>query len=94
MCRILARFSLEEQNYELASHWALKILAANNCDEGAYRLLMSVYVLEGKRHEALRLYSRCQQVLRDELNVSPMPETETLYQSILRGDPIEKFPLN
>ena len=90
----MARFSLEEQNYELASHWALKILAANNCDEGAYRLLMSVYVLEGKRHEALRLYSRCQQVLRDELNVSPMPETETLYQSILRGDPIEKFPLN
>ena len=91
MCHILSSFYLEDQNYEAASYWALKILAANNCDEAAYRLLMSIYAREGKRHEALQLYFRCQRILQEELNVSLMPETEILYQSILNGDHAKAF---
>ncbi len=86
VCHRLTSLYMEDQNYELAASWALKILAANNCNEVAYRLLMSIYTLEGKRHEALQLYFRCQQVLRDEMNVSPLPETEMLYQAILHDN--------
>ena len=36
--------------------------------------------------EALRVFAKCRELLRDELGVSPSPQTETVYLEILRAE--------
>jgi LuxR family maltose regulon positive regulatory protein len=57
-------------------------LAADNCLESAYQLLMRAYLAQGNRAEALRTYERCLTCLREELDVQPMPETTSLGEEI------------
>jgi DNA-binding SARP family transcriptional activator len=86
MCSALISHYLEKHAFETAVLWATVVIRENPCDEATYRQLMRIYALQGKRHDALRQYQRCQQVLRDELNLQPMPETVALYQAIIRGE--------
>ena len=58
------------------------ILARDTCWERAYRLMMAAYAQQGNRPQALRVYQRCVDVLRDELDVAPSPETNTLHERI------------
>ena len=51
-------------------------------DEGAHQELMRLYFQNGQRSQALAQYTRCRQLLWDELGVTPSAETEILYQSI------------
>jgi len=60
-----------------------RILSYDNCWERAYRHLMLAYDHLGDHGQAARTYQRCVQVLREELDVNPAPETETLYQKII-----------
>ena len=57
-------------------------LAADNCLELAYQLLMRAHLAQGNRAEALRTYVRCLTCLREELDVQPMSETTALGQEI------------
>ena len=50
--------------------------------EETYRALMRLYAAMGDRAAALNQYERCRDLLRRELNVLPMPETEALYRKI------------
>jgi DNA-binding SARP family transcriptional activator len=59
-----------------------RVLESDPTQEDAYRLLMRAHASLGERSSALRLYSRCVTVLRDELGVDPLPETTALYQSL------------
>jgi DNA-binding SARP family transcriptional activator len=86
MCSALATYYLETHSYEKASRWAVTIIEGNPCDESAYRQLMRLYAMQGRRNDALRQYQRCQQVLFNELGMQPMPETVSLYQAIIRGE--------
>jgi DNA-binding SARP family transcriptional activator len=86
MCSALASHYLETRSYEKASRWAAAIIEENHCDEAAYRQLMRIYALQGRRNDALREYQRCQRVLLDELGMQPMPETVALYHAITRGE--------
>nr|MBA2393839.1 winged helix-turn-helix domain-containing protein [Ktedonobacteraceae bacterium] len=86
ICSTLTSHYFGKRAYETAGQWAAMILGENPCDEPAYRQLMRIYALAGRRDDAIRQYQRCQQVLRDELNLAPMPETVTLYKTILRGE--------
>ena len=86
MCSALASHYLEKHSYDTAVLWTTVIIGENPCDEAAYRQLMRIHTLQGRRHDALRQYQRCQQVLRDELNLRPMPETVALSQAIIRGE--------
>ncbi len=86
MCNALAWLYLEDGAYETAMRWAFKIIEENNCDEAAYRLLMAIYALDGRHHEAIQMYRRCTYVLSEELDTLPRPETEMLYQAILQGN--------
>ena len=83
MCRTLADHFLSTRCYEDTVKWANTILSENQFDEVAYRQLMLAYAAQGRRSEALRQYRRCEQVLRDELGVSPLPETQHIFQAIL-----------
>ena len=62
-----------------------RILDIDNCWERAYSHLMKAYSLMGNRGMLARTYQHCLQTLRKELDVSPAPETETLYQHLIQN---------
>jgi predicted ATPase len=45
---------------------------------------MRAYELSGQRQLALRQYTQCERILKEELGVSPQEETSRLYQDILQ----------
>lgn len=53
--------------------------------ETGYQLLMRAHAAMGDRAEALRVFARCRELLRDELGVSPSLQTEAVYLEILRA---------
>ena len=56
--------------------------------ETAYQLLMKMHAAAGDRAEALRVFAKCRELLRDELGVSPSPQTEAVYLEILRAESV------
>jgi DNA-binding SARP family transcriptional activator len=83
MCCALADYFLSIERYEDTVKWANTILSENQIDEAAYRQLMLAYAAQGHLNEALRQYQHCEQVLRNKLGVSPMPETLKVFQAIV-----------
>ncbi len=75
----LTELYLEARRYEEAVELAQRILAADNCWERAYRHLMIAYHRLGNRGQIGRVYQRCVQTLRDELDVAPTDETTSLF---------------
>jgi ATP/maltotriose-dependent transcriptional regulator MalT/DNA-binding SARP family transcriptional activator len=59
-----------------------RILENDQAHEEAYRLLMRAHASLGERSTALRLYTRCVTMLREELGVDPLPETTMFYNSL------------
>jgi DNA-binding SARP family transcriptional activator len=45
---------------------------------------MRLHAASGNRAEALRVFARCRELLRDELGASPSPRTEAVFLEILR----------
>jgi two-component SAPR family response regulator/Flp pilus assembly protein TadD len=60
------------------------VLAQDQYRETAHRELMRCYYRLGDRAAAIRQYQTCAMILRKELGVSPMPETEELHLQIAR----------
>ena len=56
----------------------LALLAVDPADEAAHRALIRVLSAAGRPAEALRQYQRCVRALREELDVAPSDETESL----------------
>jgi two-component SAPR family response regulator len=83
----LARLLLEAGEFIEAIDWSQKVLAADNCWEEAYRLLMRAHVANGNRPPAIRTYRRCQETLADELGLEPMTETTQLFNQINSPSP-------
>ena len=54
--------------------------------EAAHRQLLRGLALCGDRAAALAAYSRCRQVLHDDLGIEPDDETQALYQRIRAGE--------
>jgi ATP/maltotriose-dependent transcriptional regulator MalT/DNA-binding SARP family transcriptional activator len=75
----LTELYLEARRYEQAVELAQRILAADDCWERAYRHLMLAYHRLGNRGQIGRVYQRCVQTLRDELDVAPTDETMALF---------------
>lgn len=58
---------------------------ADECNEEACRRLMTHYLANGARNEALRAYERCQLALRRSLDMEPEEQTKKLHRSIIGG---------
>ena len=82
MCRVLAAHYLQIKRYENAIRWVTILLEENHCDEDAHRLLIQIYAAQGRRNEALQHYQRCVRLLKEELGVQPLPETQALYSAL------------
>ena len=74
-----AEYLIEQKLYNEAIDPCQRILAQDNCWERAYRHLMLAYDGLNDRGQVGRTYQRCGQTLREELDVSPAPETQKLY---------------
>jgi SARP family transcriptional regulator, regulator of embCAB operon len=70
----------------LAIQHATEMVRLEPFRETAYQLLMKRHAAAGDRAEALRVYARCREVLRDELGVDPSPQTEAVFLEILRAE--------
>jgi DNA-binding SARP family transcriptional activator len=60
-----------------------RILRMDPMRECVQRQVMWLHVLDGHQGNAIRQYLQCARILRDELAVSPMPETRALYEFII-----------
>jgi DNA-binding SARP family transcriptional activator len=65
-----------------------EVLRGDAIAEDAYGRLMRLHHLAGDRHAALRTYARCEDALRKELDLEPLPETTALARQIA-GDALE-----
>lgn len=66
-----------------ATRWLLDI---DPWHEKSHRQLMWLLAATGQRGAAIEQYRRCRQLLADELNLKPEPETTALFERIQQGD--------
>ena len=67
-------------------------LVRDTLREASYQTLMRLYALNGDRAGALRIYQRCADVLRRELDVEPGPETRRVRDSIMQVQAAPREP--
>lgn len=63
-----------------------RILSVDPLREKVHREVMALYYLAGDRPRALRQFSNCEQMLRDELGVDPMRSTRQLLEALETED--------
>lgn len=87
---LMARAELYAQDgkYEEAIELYKRMIEKDGFREDAYCEAMRCYSLMGDRASAIKYFKRCEQLLRDELDVAPMDETIDLYRRIVEGSVI------
>ena len=73
---------------EIAQKYAYMHVKRAPMEERAYRRLMELLALSGRRSAAMEQFQTCQHMLRHELGVDPSPETILLYEKIRSGQPL------
>lgn len=91
---LLADTLLEQRQFAAAASALEHLLTVEPWHEESHRKLMNTYSRMGDFNAALAQYAVCRQVLADELDVEPMPETVALYEriAIARRAHIHKLP--
>jgi len=79
-----AEISLRTSQSELAVRIAEEVLAREPYRESTYQRLMLAHAARGNRAEAVRVFHRCRELLKEDLGVSPSADTEALYLKLLR----------
>jgi DNA-binding SARP family transcriptional activator/pimeloyl-ACP methyl ester carboxylesterase len=88
----LAQDALAEGDAARTLALAEEVLTAQPTRERAHRLAMSAAYVAGDQDRALAAYHRCRSVLRAELGVRPLPETERVFQAVLHQANLEPTP--
>ncbi|MEO7038501.1 MAG: BTAD domain-containing putative transcriptional regulator [Candidatus Elarobacter sp.] len=78
-----ARLLRSAGDFEGAIRYYRRVLELDPCLEDVHRDLMDALCRCGKRTQALRQFEECRRALKEEFDVAPVIETETLYRSIL-----------
>lgn len=65
-----------------------RALKADPLREEMHQGLMRALWMSGRRDEALRHYEVCRDILLEQLDVAPMPETEQLHRAIRENRPV------
>jgi two-component SAPR family response regulator len=80
----LAEYHLEAEEYDQALDFCRRALDEDPCLEEAHRLAMRAHAGLGNRAAVVRQFERCQQALLHEVQISPSPQTTTLYETLTR----------
>jgi SARP family transcriptional regulator, regulator of embCAB operon len=81
--QVLSAVTMQNGERELALQYAHEIVALEPFRETGYQQLMRMHAEMGNRGEALRVFGRLRELLRDELGTSPSPQTEAVFREIL-----------
>ena len=76
----------QQGNYEKALTLTQRLLQQDPWSDKVIREMMMLHYLMGDRAGALREYQQFKETLRAELDIPPMPETESLSTTIQRGE--------
>ncbi len=80
--RLSAHF-FKEEKYQICLNLSKRMLEKDPCLEEAHRRLMACYQELGMRDRAIRQFMKCEDSLKEELNVAPGKATTDLYERIL-----------
>jgi two-component SAPR family response regulator len=75
---------LNQSNYDLALEYCQRALTEDNLLEDAYRLALRIFAAQGNRAALVRQYQRCVEVLEREISAEPSPQTQALYNELIR----------
>jgi DNA-binding SARP family transcriptional activator len=81
----LSEYFFQQHNYPETIALCQKMLSLDNCYEEAHRRLMRCYLAQGQRRLTIRQYQLCVQALSKELDVTPSPETQHLYEEVVKN---------
>lgn len=79
----LASILLARMDLGAARQAALRLIALDPLREEAHAVLIEVYSRRGTRSQVSRQFRRLRTLLRDELGVDPLPETEAIYRAAM-----------
>jgi len=82
----LMAFHVKRNELAEAIDVAARILESDPLREEVHRDLIELYVESGQRAAALRQYRLCEQTLKRELGIEPMPETQALFRGMLTDE--------
>jgi DNA-binding SARP family transcriptional activator len=82
----LMRAAVAKHDYEQALNFGRRILAIDPLREGIQRGVILLLALNSQRVEAVRAYQRLSELLRTELELDPMPETQRLFNEVVSGE--------
>lgn len=80
----LSRFYCSRRNYSRAKTFLLKLKEADPLCEPAHRLLLQVYAGLGGRQTLIEEHHNFRLLLMDETGLPPAPETEELFQRLVK----------
>lgn len=72
----------DKNRFAVAIDYAQRLLRLDPCHQDAHTTIMRSQIAQGKPELAARQYQTCQQVMKNELNMSPSSEMTALYLSI------------
>lgn len=81
----LAEWHTRQHEFETAIAYAKRWVQLDPFYESAQHALIQVYAQAGQRPLALQTYENYQLRLKQELDITPLPETIELYEAVLEG---------
>jgi DNA-binding SARP family transcriptional activator len=81
--RYLLRYDIFHTQYEKGLIHGQQILDLDPLQEEIHREIMRLYMATGQRTQAMRQFEICRKILAEEMNILPMPETQSLYNQIM-----------
>ena len=82
----LTAYYQERGNHDRALELALRQIEMEPFQETAHQQAMWIWTNSGRRNEALAHYENFQKLLKTELGVDPLKQTQEMYQQLLVGD--------
>jgi DNA-binding SARP family transcriptional activator/Tfp pilus assembly protein PilF len=82
----LARLHEARSEYHQSIKRFKELTLGDPANEEVHRCLMQLYAVGGHRQQALRQYKQCCDALLKELDATPEPATQQLYEKILAGE--------
>ena len=80
----LAKIAFGDKSWSNALKLAGEILQKDPFREDAHRLIMKIHAAQGKRAAVVAQFETLQTLLKNELGVSPAPETRKVFQELIK----------
>jgi len=93
----LMRYYGEQGQLVKGIAYGQRLLAVDSLREQIHRELMLLYMKNGERSLAIQQYEACRRVLANELGITPMSETQSLYEQLVSQRQVGKtavYPTN